>query len=258
MKMDIQESIRQKLTEIEQQENVTILHAVESGSRSWGFASPDSDYDVRFIYVRRRNDYLRLNKTSDVIEWQLDETYDISGWDLQKMLTLLHQSNPTVFEWNHSPLIYRTTPFWEQIRPLIDSCFIEKKGLYHYLHMAKTNYREYLRGETVRLKKYFYVLRPVLAAYWITERHCPPPMLFSELKDAMLPPEMQPTVDGLLAKKMQTPELGEGARIPELNDYLDRSVTEIEALAEKTDGSRGADWALLNQMFLDGIAYGEA
>ena len=214
MKMDIQESIRQKLTEIEQQENVTILHAVESGSRSWGFASPDSDYDVRFIYVRRRNDYLRLNKTSDVIEWQLDETYDISGWDLQKMLTLLHQSNPTVFEWNHSPLIYRTTPFWEQIRPLIDSCFIEKKGLYHYLHMAKTNYREYLRGE--------------------------------------------PAVDELLAKKMQTPELGEGARIPELNDYLDRSITEIEALAEKTDGSRGADWALLNQMFLDGIAYGEA
>ena len=83
-------------------------------------------------------------------------------------------------------------------------------------------------------------------------------MLFSELKAAMLPPEMQPAVDGLLAKKMQTPELGEGARIPELNDYLDRSITEIEALAEKTDGSRGADWSLLNQMFLDGIAYGEA
>lgn len=252
-RLDIQSIIRQKLDDIEQQENVKILHAVESGSRSWGFASPDSDYDVRFIYVRPREYYLRLDRTPDVIEWQLDETLDINGWDLKKALILLHQSNPTVFEWKHSPIIYRTTPLWTQISPQIDSCFIEKKGLYHYLHMAKTNYRGYLRGETVRLKKYFYVLRPVMAAYWILERHSPPPMLFSELKAAMLTPELHPVVDRLLALKTETPEMGEGIPIPELNAYLDRSIAEIEVLAGQTKGSRGADWALLNRLFLSAV-----
>ena len=94
------ETIKQKLNEIEKRENVRILHAVESGSRAWGFASPDSDYDVRFIYVREKEFYLRLDKTRDVIEWQLDDTLDINGWDLAKALTLLHRSNPTVFEWS--------------------------------------------------------------------------------------------------------------------------------------------------------------
>ncbi len=80
--------IPQKLAEIEHRENVRILHCVESGSRAWGFSSPDSDYDVRFIYVRTRSDYLRLDGMRDVIEWQLDDTLDINGWDLQKMLRL--------------------------------------------------------------------------------------------------------------------------------------------------------------------------
>lgn len=88
--------IETKLKEIEKKENVRIIYAVESGSRAWGFASPDSDYDVRFIYVRPKDYYLRLDKTKDVIEWQLDETFDINGWDLQKALRLLHGSNPTL------------------------------------------------------------------------------------------------------------------------------------------------------------------
>ena len=94
------ERIRRELTKLEQTENIRILHCVESGSRAWGFASPDSDYDVRFIYARPLPCYLRLEKTRDVIEWQLDETLDINGWDLQKALRLLHGSNPTLFEWN--------------------------------------------------------------------------------------------------------------------------------------------------------------
>ena len=96
--MNILETIQQKLDAIEQKEHVQILHAVESGSRAWGFASPDSDYDVRFIYVRREEDYLRLGKQRDVIEWQLDETLDINGWDLQKALRLMYGSNPTLLD----------------------------------------------------------------------------------------------------------------------------------------------------------------
>lgn len=82
--MGIIDEIQMKLKEIEEQEHVTILHAVESGSRAWGFASPDSDYDVRFIYVRTMEDYLRLDEPRDVIEWQMDEVLDINGWDLRK------------------------------------------------------------------------------------------------------------------------------------------------------------------------------
>ena len=94
--MDIVERIRNKLDEIERTENVRVILAVESGSRAWGFPSPDSDYDVRFIYVRRPEDYIRLNPVRDVIEWQLDDIYDISGWDLQKALRLMHDSNPSL------------------------------------------------------------------------------------------------------------------------------------------------------------------
>ena len=82
---DIFNTIQQKLGEIEKKEKVRILHAVESGSRAWGFASPDSDYDVRFIYVRSGEDYLRLDEPRDVIEWQMDEVLDINGWDLKRL-----------------------------------------------------------------------------------------------------------------------------------------------------------------------------
>ena len=102
----MEELIKSKLKEIEEKENIKILHCVESGSRAWGFASPDSDYDVRFIYVRPKEFYLRLDKTRDVIEWQLDDTLDINGWDLSKALSLLYKSNPTLFEWNSSPIVY--------------------------------------------------------------------------------------------------------------------------------------------------------
>ena len=100
------EVIMQKLNEIEQRESVRIIMAIESGSRAWGFASPDSDYDVRFVYVRTLKDTLRLEKYRDVIEWQLDDVLDISGWDLQKALRLMHDSNPSIFEWCSSPIIY--------------------------------------------------------------------------------------------------------------------------------------------------------
>ena len=101
--------IEQKLKEIEEKENVKIILAVESGSRAWGFASPDSDYDVRFIYVRETKEYLKLNEIRDVIEWQLDETLDISGWDIKKALKLLYKTNPTLFEWFSSPIVYKKT-----------------------------------------------------------------------------------------------------------------------------------------------------
>lgn len=115
----MQNVIEEQLKEIEEKENVKIIYCVESGSRAWGFASPDSDYDVRFIYVRNKEDYLKLNKNRDVIEWRLDDVLDINGWDIQKALRLLYKSNPTLIEWSMSPIVYKTTPQWEKISGIV-------------------------------------------------------------------------------------------------------------------------------------------
>lgn len=243
--------ILEKLKEIEKRENVKIIHCVESGSRAWGFASPDSDYDVRFIYVRPREYYLRLDKTRDVIEWQLDDTLDINGWDLKKALTLLHKSNPTLFEWNSSPIVYKTTDEWQRISMVISRYFVAKSGIYHYLSTAKTNYREYLQGEKVRFKKYFYVLRPLLACKWILAEGTPPPMEFSTLMEKYLDEEIKPDVEKLLDIKMNTPEITEGKRFDRVNNYLDRTIAELEQIVSSLPKDKIQSWDELNEIFLE-------
>ena len=220
----MRKKIQTQLRRIEEEENIKILLAVESGSRAWGFASPDSDYDVRFIYIRRMEDYLKLEKVQDVIELPMDDVLDMNGWDLQKTLRLLYKSNPTLFEWFSSPIVYQETEFADKFRDLMIQYFSSKKTLYHYISMAEGNYREYLKGDFVRAKKYFYVLRPVLACQWILDQGTPPPMLFSELMEAELPAELTGAVKQLLEIKMNSPEVKLIPRIPEINEYLDKSI----------------------------------
>ncbi|MDD6175960.1 MAG: nucleotidyltransferase domain-containing protein [Firmicutes bacterium] len=246
----MEKTIARKLKEIEEKESVRILHCVESGSRAWGFASPNSDYDVRFIYVRPKEFYLRLDPTRDVIEWQLDDTLDINGWDISKTLTLLHKSNPTLFEWNASPVVYKTTEEWQKISGIINRYFASKPGLYHYLSTAKSNYREYLKGETVRLKRYFYVLRPLLACKWILAEGTPPPMLFRSLAEKYLDDSVKPDVEKLLEMKISSPETTEGKRFDRVNDYIDRSIDEIEAAIQSLPAACDTGWGELNQIFL--------
>lgn len=247
----MKELILQKLEDLEQKENIRILHAVESGSRAWGFPSPDSDYDVRFIYVRNSEFYLKLEKTRDVIELPINEMLDINGWDLDKTLRLLHSSNPTLFEWMSSPVVYRQTDFIDQLRPIMDDYFSCKSGLHHYLSMAEGNYRDYLKGDMVRAKKYFYVLRPILACKWILRTRTKPPMLFSELVDAELEDALKPTVERLLDLKMNAPEIKEIPRVEEINAYLDRTIEELKIEISAFPAEHHADWNPLNQLFLN-------
>ncbi len=245
----MQELIKAKLKEIEQQENIRILHAVESGSRAWGFPSKDSDYDVRFIYVRPLEYYLKLGKTRDVIELPINDMLDINGWDLKKALQLLHGANPTLFEWMSSPIVYQETAFADTFRPLLMQYFSCQKGLYHYVSTAEGNYREYLKGEMVRAKKYFYVLRPILACRWILEKQTPPPMLFSDLAESQLDPALRPVVEHLLDIKMNTPEIKEIPRIDVLNRYLDESTAEIKARISQMPYTENPGWEPLEQLF---------
>jgi len=241
--------ILEKLKEIESREQVRIIHCVESGSRAWGFSSPDSDYDVRFIYIRRPDFYLRLDKTRDVIEWQLDDTLDINGWDLQKAFVLLHSSNPTLFEWNSSPIIYKTTDEWKCVSGIFNRYFSIKSGLYHYLSTAKRNYREYLKGDVVKLKKYFYVLRPLLACRWILAEGTPPPVRFQDLVDRYLDDEIRPDVEALLRQKVKAPELGLGKKMDRINRYLEKTMSEIENQLSAITDEKARDWTELNALF---------
>lgn len=242
--------IEQKLKEIEQTEHVTILYAVESGSRAWGFASADSDYDVRFIYIRPPEHYLKLEKTRDVIEWQLDETLDINGWDLQKALRLLHQSNATLFEWLNSPIVYRTCPIWEEIRSQMMPYFLSKTGQYQYLHTAQRQYEQYLTGETVKLKKYFYVLRPLLAVKWIQKHQSPPPMLFETLMADVLEQELQPIVNDLLHCKRTATETGEIPSILPLHTYLQQNLQYWKEQVARNKSPQKQSYLTLNHLFL--------
>ena len=239
----------EELRKIEEQENVKIIMAIESGSRAWGFDSPDSDYDVRFIYVRKESDYLKLEKFRDVIEWKLDDVLDINGWDIRKALQLLHNSNPTVFEWCASPIVYLETEEFAWLKEILPMYFSEKKSLYHYWHTADSTYRNYLLGEEVRIKKYFYALRPLLAAMWILDKKTAPPMLFEELMEAEVEEEIKPELDRLLALKKTTPEMGVEPKITVIDEYLQQKLKEIKVLAEEIEG-KVSEWDVLNELFL--------
>lgn len=215
-----------------------------------GFASPDSDYDVRFIYVRKHEDYLRLEGMRDVIEWRLDETLDISGWDLKKALQLIYKSNPTIFEWCASPIVYMENEAFAKIKALLLQYFSVKKSLYHYWHMAETNYREYLKGDIVRVKIYFYVIRPLLAAKWILDRRTSPPMLFDDLVEAELDTSLRPELDRLLEMKKTMPEVGQAPRIESLNKYIENIMPEMKRLADYEEDIT-VEWAPLNEAFLN-------
>lgn len=252
MDIDITAQIRNKLEEIEREENVQVILAVEAGSRAWGFAAPDSDYDVRFIYVRKPEDYVKLDPVRDVIEWQLDDVYDISGWDLQKALRLMHNSNPAVQELCNSRIVYKENELAEPFRQLAEEHFLQKRALYHYLSMTRRPYDRHLSGESVYTKKYFYALMPLLAAKWVADRHTSPPMSFDELVRAELEPELIPAVEALLKLKRETPDLGRGPKIMELDAYINEQMKLVQAEADKAEDSKN-DWGKLEEFFCKAV-----
>ena len=238
---DILKEINEKLDEIEAKENVRILHAVESGSRAWGFASPDSDYDVRFVYVRRKEDYLKLNEPRDVIEWQLDEVLDINGWDLKKALLQFARGNATLFEWSGSPIVYRTTPEWKKITEVSKQYFSEKSAVYHYYGTANKTYHEYLTGDKVRYKKYFYALRPLMASMYIEEKHMAPPVLFDDLLKMDIPAELRAAIVELLEIKKRTTEKEENPQLPVIQAFIESEIEKQKEIADSLPDDHNKD-----------------
>ncbi len=208
-------AIDARLKQVEADHGSTVLLAVESGSRAWGFPSPDSDYDCRFIYARRRDDYLALTPPRDVIEFPTDAVLDVNGWDLAKALRLLLKGNAVVIEWLTSPFTYAGTPaFREEAMELAQRAARPAAVAHHYLHLGERQRRTFFADtHAIPLKKMVYALRPAVALRWL--RHHPgeavAPMHFPTLvANSDLPAEVTAVIAELLARKAATRELGRG------------------------------------------------
>lgn len=249
----IRAEIVSRLAAVESEHGVRVLYACESGSRGWGFASPDSDYDVRFLYVHPLPWYLQVNPMRDVIELPISDALDINGWELRKALGLLRKGNATLVEWLDSPVVYRAdAAFLGATRDAALHTHRPERSFHHYVHMARRNYREYLRGETVRLKKYLYVLRPLLAALWTEQGRGVAPMRFTVLVDAIVTDAgLRTAIEQLLVAKRAAMESDVGPPLPAINAFVDAELTRLEAAAPPV--SDGIDFSVLDRLLMDTV-----
>lgn len=244
----MRETILESLKTLKDKFNVNIVYSCESGSRAWGFPSPDSDYDVRFIYVHPKEYYLSVDEQRDVIELPINDLLDINGWELRKALRLFRKSNGPLYEWLQSPIVYsQNTEFLNDLKNLMPHYFSPRATMHHYLSMAKTVFESDLAGGEVRLKKYFYALRPILACRWIADRREVPPMEFGKLR-VLLANDLNKIVDDLLKQKAVVDEKYVIKPIEQLHSFI---KSEIEYCEKAVPGlaSVNADSDMLNNLF---------
>ncbi|AZK61226.1 nucleotidyltransferase domain-containing protein [Pectobacterium versatile] len=241
--------IKLVLQDVEERYQVKVLYACESGSRGWGFSSPDSDYDVRFLYVHQPEWYLRVEPQRDVIELPIDDELDVCGWEWRKALGLLKRANPTLIEWLDSPVVYQEDRnATSELRAAVPMWFSPSKARWHYLSMARKNFRGYLQDETVRLKKYFYVLRPLLAVRWIEAGKGMPPMRFSQLlAETVDDPHLLAEIHQLLEIKQRSGEAEYGPRREVIHAFITQMLNDADSPAMLPD-SKAADDTMLDAL----------
>lgn len=249
----MREIIQEKLRQLELENNIRVLFACESGSRAWGFPSPDSDYDVRFVYANEVNWYVTLTEKQDVVELPVNEVLDIGGWDVRKALRLMAKSNAVIFEWMQSPIMYRKDEqFLEEFKLIAPGCFSPIAAMHHYLSMAKGKFEECMIGENVKLKKYMYCLRAVLSALWILHRKSIPPMELLPLMNELPDVHIRNKVHALVKLKATQPETYLHPHEEELEWFLNAGIKRCESIASLLPSQR-ADHERLNQFFRKSI-----
>lgn len=249
------EEIKKEIARLETGHEIKILLAVESGSRAWGFASVDSDWDVRYVYIHRLDWYLKIDEQKDSQEEILPNDIDLSGWELKKALRLFRKSNPPMLEWLRSSIIYKEEfSTAAKLRELSAEYFNPKSCMYHYLSMARNNFREFLQKDFVKSKKYFYVLRPVLACDWIRSENSFPPLEFQDLVDSQIEDEkLKAEIAALLKRKMAGEELKEEPKIEILNEFLEQKIEFYKDYVEQVEPNEKPPTALLNGLFRETI-----
>jgi predicted nucleotidyltransferase len=243
------------LSEVEKKFSIKILYAVESGSRAWGFASENSDWDVRFVYIHNLKWYLDIEEKKDNIEQMHPGDIDIAGWEIKKALRLFRKSNPPLLEWLSSPIIYKEEgDFASNLRKANKKYFNPKSCLYHYFHMAKGNWESYFKTDEARLKKYFYVLRPILACQWIMRFETMPPVLFDKLVIEIIKNQrVFDCIQELLIQKKNGMELDKGPRLPALDAYINSAFQEIQEFIGTYTFENQPDWDSLNSIFTNSL-----
>lgn len=243
-------TILSRLKEIEQTQHIAILYACESGSRAWGFPSADSDYDVRFLYLRPVNWYLSVEDKRDVIEVPVDDQLDITGWDLKKALGLFRKSNPPLLEWLGSPVVYMDKySLRAQLRELAKEHFSPQTCFLHYFGTARNQYREATAGEGVKLKPYFYTLRTLLATLWIEAGHGVAPTEFGVLLERMVTdPALKAEILSLLERKQTGAEKDRNPRIPLISDFIEAQIARLETSQFQLE-NRAAPYEILDEIF---------
>lgn len=249
------QNITEALAAIEQEERVRILFAAEAGSRAWGIASPNSDYDVRFVYVNELDWYLGLRDRRDVIERELPGDLDVAGWDVRKALKLFAKCNVGFNEWFDSPVVYRDDGrFAAQIRGLIPEVFNPKGAVFHYLGTATKTRAANPIESAIKVKKLFYIVRPLLAGHWIVREQTQPPTPMEELLETGLMPET--VADALREIRVAKSEQVEAhpISVPEvLRDWIVQSFAELEARAQELSAAPPVNWDRLDQIALANI-----
>lgn len=206
------------LREIEREYNVHVLMAVESGSRAWGFASEDSDWDVRFIYSHSPSWYFKVDDQRDVIEEMFENDIDAVGWDIKKALALLKRSNPSLMEWINSPIVYiGEEHFMLDLEILAKRCFNPTKAMYHYQRIYVKHDERYLQKQGYPMKRYLYYLRGILACQWIEKYKSLPPVSFKELYEDIV--EDQKIKDGI-SEMIKHKSSGKEKDMSEVPQYL--------------------------------------
>lgn len=225
----MEKEILKKLKEIEIEKNIDILFAVESGSRAWGFASPDSDYDIRFVYKHKKDWYLNLWDQKDTIEFMTDLELDGSGWDIRKSLRLLSKSNASFLSWLFSPVVYRGDNLLiEEFRELAIKNFNPVSGFYHY-HSMNKGFEKTLGKNKMTLKSFFYTIRTALCAHWIYKTETIPPVDFKELYP-LIDKRFHSMLDDLIQEKSKIVEAGSAVVSEDLLALVKAVIKENEAI----------------------------
>lgn len=230
------------LTQIEKEYNIEILLACETGSRAWGFPSPDSDFDVRFIYKHPTDWYLNLNEQKDTIEMMFENNdFDLSGWDLKKTLNLLWKSNPPLLERIQSPIVYISNDtFIDEINRLANDTYSKIATMHHYLSMAKKIYSDIQGKEEVKLKKLFYALRSAVACKWIIEKDVMPPIVFQTmLEELNIPDTIKSKIHELITLKATKKEGYLHNQEHKINEYIENIIEEADVIAKSLPSSKG-------------------
>ena len=240
--------IQQLLERIERDHGIRILYACESGSRAWGFASPDSDYDIRFIFVRPEHSYLSVQEGLESIDLPLEGELDAGGWDVRKAIRLLGKSNGALVEWLHSPIVYRNEGgFCERWQDTARAVFAPRASSDHYRGLAKQMVLGKLDSENVRAKDYLYALRAALSAKWVADGNGIPPVPFGELVPTA-PEIIRQIVPELLEHKARTAESERMPRIPALDEFLREFLSTQVTLSQGFGDSSALDRLLRSEI----------